>query len=217
MDAVHRKIVVLAKSYKPGGFCIAGKDLRTGQWIRPVSTAEGGSITDTQSKLTFVGSSSRRPWSCQTLNNVVLPLQTHAPLSYQPENHVIDVGHWRQEYNTRRNELLQYVDEPSDLWGEGDRISTHVADSGLDASLYLVRVSDLRLYVTAADRPRAAFVYQGIRYDFACTDPQFAALAQQQAQHEHAVLCVSMSMPFYGHHFKLVAAVYVNETRGASR
>ena len=32
MDAVHRKIVVLAKSYKPGGFSNAGKDLRTGNF-----------------------------------------------------------------------------------------------------------------------------------------------------------------------------------------
>ena len=52
---MKKTIVILAKSIKHQHFCIAGKDLETRQWIRPVSNKDGGIITREQSKLTFQG------------------------------------------------------------------------------------------------------------------------------------------------------------------
>ncbi|EKO3763970.1 dual OB domain-containing protein [Vibrio metschnikovii] len=45
-----RTMVVLADSYKHGAHCIAGKCINTRQWIRPVSTPQGGQISSHQAR-----------------------------------------------------------------------------------------------------------------------------------------------------------------------
>jgi len=40
------KLLVLANSYKLGNRCVAGIDLDTGKWVRPVSQSPGGAIPE---------------------------------------------------------------------------------------------------------------------------------------------------------------------------
>lgn len=39
-----KRIACLAASLKHGGFCYAGKDIATGEWVRPVSDDKGHAI-----------------------------------------------------------------------------------------------------------------------------------------------------------------------------
>lgn len=40
-----RKFACLAASLKHGGFCYAGKDIETGEWVRPISSSDGHAIS----------------------------------------------------------------------------------------------------------------------------------------------------------------------------
>jgi hypothetical protein len=51
MADLTKKIVCLAASRKPGGRCIAGKDMaNTKKWIRPVGSGDDDAIDNIQSK-----------------------------------------------------------------------------------------------------------------------------------------------------------------------
>ena len=68
---ITKDILILAKSGKHGDFCIAGKEIGTGNWIRPVSdnNETNGAITEDQARLTYDGATCA-PWRCQTLRKV---------------------------------------------------------------------------------------------------------------------------------------------------
>lgn len=40
------RIVCLANSFKKGGRCVAGIDLETGRWMRPIGRGDEGAIGD---------------------------------------------------------------------------------------------------------------------------------------------------------------------------
>lgn len=113
---MKKKIVILAKSIKNGHFCIAGKDLTTGEWIRPVSDKDGSAITREQSKLTFQGASAE-PLDCTVFHNVEIDFLQHSPLDFQPENYVISERPWIQHYKFNPNNIFELLDNPETLWG----------------------------------------------------------------------------------------------------
>jgi hypothetical protein len=44
------EIIVLANSVKHGQHCVAGKCINTGNWVRPVSNANGAELSHEQAK-----------------------------------------------------------------------------------------------------------------------------------------------------------------------
>ena len=47
---LYSEILVLTKSYKDGGFCVAGIDLTNNEFIRLVSNSDGGPLSDTETE-----------------------------------------------------------------------------------------------------------------------------------------------------------------------
>jgi len=123
---------------------------------------------------------------------------------------VIDDSVWRQNYRISEQELSQYLDEPDDIWGATDRVSHALIMSGdfvIEQSLYLVAVDNLTLYKNQYDRRRASFVYGGINYDLAATDPNFDRITQNN-EVVSGILCVSLGEAYQGNCFKLVATIF---------
>ena len=135
-----KEIVVFANSVKHGNSCVAGKCMKTGEWIRPVSNDQGGEISNEQT----VKVSGYR---LQILDKVKVDLSHHAPLNHQTENYVINKTPWTDEFFIKKEEVTKYLDSPQDLWGEGDRVShDDIKDNQLiKNSLYLVQVHQLEL------------------------------------------------------------------------
>jgi len=199
-------IVVLANSVKHNDHCVAGKCLSTKKWVRPVSDTSGAELTGEQA-------SCRNPYGLfevKPMQKVVVGLSQHSPLINQPENYVVDNSEWLQDYNIDDNQLLNYLDTPSDLWGAGDRVPyTNIVNGStpISQSLYLVQVSNLMLYVRDSYRRRASFTYNGNDYDLAVTDPEFDKIVSD-GKETNNILCISLGEVFYDNCFKLVATVF---------
>lgn len=199
-------LVVLANSVKHGQCCVAGKRLDTKEWVRPVSNADGAELTSQQaSAMNPYGAYKVKP-----LQKVNMCFEQAVPLKNQPENHLINGVQWVQQYNITPDELNQFLDTPTSLWGCGDRMdyqSIMVGQAAVEQSLQLVKVEHLMLYVDGNDKRRASFSYNDIQYDLAVTDPSFDNLVSQQSD-LMGILCISLGEEFHGDCYKLVAAIY---------
>lgn len=74
---MRKKVILLTKSLKNGGYCVAGIDYYTGQWIRLVSGNQ-----ETKGALEKCGV----PY--KPLDIVIVDNITPMPIQYQPENYL---------------------------------------------------------------------------------------------------------------------------------
>jgi hypothetical protein len=221
----EKTIVCLASSRKPGGRCIAGKeidDAGNGSWIRPVSVRIGGEIQFGERQY----ENGNEP---QLLDVIGIPMMAPVPRLHQTENHAIDAGfYWRKKRVFAWDELESLKDSPKTLWVNGsstqlgcnDRISESDA-SGLKHSLLLIKPKDVTLEVIPANpnfrdskkKIRADFSFKGVRYNLMVTDPNAETIFFDRPSGAHSIdsivyFCISLAeSPFEGHYYKLVAAV----------
>lgn len=200
------EIVVLANSVKHGQHCVAGKCVHSGRWIRPVSNVHGAELSHDQAR-------SENPFGiypAKPLQKIKMGLSKHVPLLHQPENFLIDGSLWKQNFLIKVGELPKYLDDPADIWGDGNRVLHAQIAMGrynIDQSLYLVRVDGLNLYVTEDGKRRASFTYNTIDYDLAVTDPRFDGIIADQDEFL-GILCISLGEEHKGYCYKLVATIF---------
>ena len=110
------RIVCLANSYKLQGRCIAGIDIDTGQWIRPIPR-RGSALYDQR----FIdGKTGNEP---NLLEIVEIPLVGQAPdKGCQPENSYIGEGIWKRLGRMPLNKVNQYVENTRILLHSKDNI-----------------------------------------------------------------------------------------------
>lgn len=232
--ATTRHLVVLAHSCKHRpGVCVAGREVRLesagyrfGPWIRPVSHHDDGELLPQECQLP-------NGWPPSLLDFVEVPFDGPAGDRSQPENWRIEQGRpWRLVNEKYQKPLVErMVESPADLWREdrerNDRISVrHVLQNPPEHSLYLIRTENLRAQFDWAEREgvwrerhRALFVYRGVEYEFSITDLKFQDRHRRKfprrghpavtfAIRGQGVLCVSLSRPFRGYHYKLAATIF---------
>lgn len=212
---ITKDILILAKSGKHGDFCIAGKEIGTGNWIRPVSdnNETNGAITEDQARLTYDGATCA-PWKCKTLRKVRINFSQHASNDYQPENYQIDNTQWIQLY-TEDVDLNNYLDDaPLNIWGPNNTL-THQEAIDANSSLYLLRVNDISFYINPNTDPndtrtriRATFSYNGYQYDFPVTGSGGPTQNECPRNYSSGIFCISLGELYHGLHYKLIAAVY---------
>ena len=200
------EIVVLANSVKHLQHCVAGKCVDTGRWIRPVSNQQGAELSHEQAKY----QNPYGKYGVKPLQKIRMGFLQHVPLQHQPENYLIDGNLWRQNYSICLADLPTYLDEPADLWSEGNRVQHAQINRGLynvSQSLYLIQVEQLSLYHTDDGRRRASFIYNEINYDLAVTDPKFDEIVREQRA-IMSILCISLGEEYQGYCYKLVATIF---------
>jgi len=222
-NAQGKRIVCLANSRKYGGRCVAGKtvlpDGRLGDWVRPVSSREYGTI-EAERRL----SDGREP---SLLDVLEVPVTRACPTSYQSENWLLDPKRpWRCTGSLKWTDVLQGVDDPETIWGTGrssigglnDRVGQSEA-TGLANSLYLLLVDDLRLFVEPPrTKPslRAVFSQRGAHYALRVTDPRaelrYFWESETQISVGQCLLTVSLGEPLNSFCYKLVAGVLLPDS-----
>jgi len=180
--AETKKIVCLANSVKHAYRCVAGievVDHRTFHWIRPVSSRPGHGLSWSERQLQD-GS------ELQVLDVVMLGVLGAQPHGFQQENWLLDnTVAWRRTDRADWRILTALQDHPDSLWINGcsssngcnDRIADEDA-AGLQSSLVLIRVNDLRVTVQPEYKGRgvrAAFHYAGVNYVLRVTDAHYRA------------------------------------------
>ena len=117
-----------------------------------------------------------------------------------------------------KNEIIEYLDFPDDLWGIGNSVGYQDESKGcvqqILSSLYLIQVSNLKLYTNNFNekiRPRASFSYNSINYDLAVTCLAFNDYMRTSSNYDSAILCISLGEPYSVDNrcYKLVASIYI--------
>ena len=164
------RMICLANSRKIRERCIAGIDVNTGEWVRPVRD-NGGALTFSDIKYRD-GSIPR------VLDIIDVPVLERQPLYYQPENWVIDSDyHWDKVDQLPVNQLFSYCEnKPYIFDSKNDRLSEYEAKNMPDPrSLILIMVKDVcfeKRWPVVGQYPqlRAKFEYNRTFYDLAVTD-----------------------------------------------
>jgi len=221
---MKKTLVILANSVKNGQHCVAGKEIISKAWYRPVSDNIGSEISHEQAKC----KNSYGIFPISVLQKIEINISHAAPLLNQPENVVIFNEVWLQRYKIDRNELVDYLDQPTLLWnnesssssGDNDRVSFQKIQSGnikIEQSLYLLSTDNVKVIVQEnyenKKRLRVSFDYNKFSYNLATTDPVLWKhfLSKEAGVYEYEspmFLCISLAGRFDdGFCYKLVASV----------
>jgi hypothetical protein len=144
-----KTILCLAASGRPGGYCFAGKNIKTGEWIRPVSANQGEAISDQA----CTGSDGVR---AKVLDVLEIPLLRATPRDHQTENHLIDPngkwritaeGNWRQVERALDDHNGPLWSNGSASWGYRNNRVPEPQVKAFDHSLVLIRPKALKISV----------------------------------------------------------------------
>jgi len=230
--AITRRIVCLANSRKESGRCIAGKLIEGSayrQWIRPVSpTAERG-----LSRYERFYADNTEP---RVLDLIDIGLAKASPDAHQTENWSVNSStRWSYAGCVKWTELFGLEDHPSAIWENGsstyhglnDRVS--LTDSRkLHCSLYLLHLDGMNLrvltpglaYGQRAHRLQGIFRYRGINHRMWITDPRIEQFNSSRPDGLYGIgecfVTISLSEPFLGYCYKLLAAVMTPESESVS-
>lgn len=209
---MEREVAILTKSSKFGGYCVAGVDLSTGEWVRFVSN-------DAQTH----GALSRRDITyedrniCNPLDVVLVDVVGAAPLAHQPENYLIDSReYWKKTGECTLSDVLGV--HPAEvrpyLYGNPSPFVDGEEIDNIGYSLTLVRVSSLTISQTIniynKPKTKASFVYNGKWYnEMSVTDTDFYSVPNG-TRFADAYLVISLpDTPFPEDcYYKFVARIY---------
>lgn len=208
------KIVVLAKSYKTGGRCLAGKiveytegdqKVKIGNWVRPVPN--DGEDHSSLSHEMYIDSDGNE---VKVLDIVEIPLVANPSTDIigQPENFIFDdTKKWKILSSLRAESVPNITDSTNDIWLEpnspSNSVSSFYAQQGLiGQSLYLIKPSNFNVVLSNEyndyeqkykKRITAQFDYNGQEYDeISITCPSTRRILTNQYPNEGAE---SVTMP----------------------
>ena len=218
---MDRYLLCLANSYKRGGRCVAGVEVRQEnggrwrlvrdekgnvKWVRPIASTEFGEIPNSKALLVSL-------FSIVKLTEVeAMPQDAHVEDVRYGELEVVDYRPITEK------QLEQFVDiRHSKIFGnKGKAISDERVES-VGYSLMLVKVWNMMTYRVLYEdneRPkvRMRFIYCGVEYDLPVTDPGYLDRVQMgqvelDKEVEYGYLTLSLGLEHEGWHHKLVAAV----------
>lgn len=208
----YKEIICLANSRRLQGRCVAGRDIKTNEWVRPVSSGE--TLTINQIKF--------KDGSIPKLLDVIrFPCKEQAPLFCQPENILIEKGIWEKlgRYDKKIENLCDY---PKSLWWNDkpgqDRIEEEfLRKNKIDQSLFFIKLASViirrRSRAEYGIKTRAVFSYNGVEYDLGVTDPDIENEYKEKPCGDYRLntrqiyLCISLGGPFKGYCYKLAAGV----------
>ena len=195
--------IVMAKSYKQGGRCIAGKlavfgqnnTVQVGSWVRPVPNDGTGRGALTRQMYCYEDGS-----EVKVLDIVEVSKLCSIEVPGQPENFVVDESKsWKKIGSLRADTVPDIVDPIENIWLEND-VSTNIVTSkfdqhnGVSQSLCLIRPTSLlitlcREYSGYEARYKkkiyASFDYLGVRYEnFSVTCPSARRILSNQYPNE---------------------------------
>ncbi len=231
---MRKEILVLAKSRKHGGYCVAGLEVVTlpdghkritHNWVRPVLLESDGGATGALPKA----------WcdSFRVLDCIVMDVKGLAPDAVQQENWLLVRAPVKGDYSLSQVAWLDGVAANDDLWRDAashrdDRIGALCAQSA-GRSLVLIQPQSLQFQLKLSNTPYgikkrvlASFVHNGRAYqNISVTDPALDRVFFRQFPKELGViftktlfhsdnyfLTLSLSPRFFdGYHYMIGAAV----------
>jgi hypothetical protein len=228
---LRKTIICLANSYKHGGRCIAGVRGDDGSWIRLCGRAADGALQPRE----YVLDDGSEP---RLLDMIEVELHCAQPCDAHPEDWQIAPARWHLiERPAAPSQWLGPTGEAakskSILRDHRDRIASwELKWKPMQSSLTLVCPSEIYWWIREDKdkdkrRYRALFHHNYVTYDLALTDPRWIEHlnllpvgiyphATFAAAGSETWLTISLSEPYFGWHYKLVAGVIVRDKSNAS-
>ena len=193
------RLVVLANSWKHSDWCIAGIDLNTGAWVRPVTTLKDGRVPKSAMKLDG--------YFPKLLDIIELPLATTGPdYGFEKENRTLLPGKWIHHGQMKPGDLRPYAKKNDCILHNLDSSVPfdvlHEKPREEQCSLELICVDDFRAR-PARKRTTGETTWQGVFTSgnqtlvIRITDPVF--IGKITAGHKPVPTCLltmSLSMPY---------------------
>lgn len=212
-------IICMGNSYKNGGRCLAGIEVKktsngysvvkdnagSPKWIRPVMANDHHGIPESMVK------------AFGMLDVLEVDISNEVPVGAHSENvHFCNIN----KVGRYNGSLLSLCDEGHSLifGNRGKAVSEEVFSTG-GYSLMFVKPTDLFIESQQNDygheKYRIQFTYMGNRYDFPLTDPEYISLLQRGQcecgnRKDELYLTLSLGVNFNDWHYKLVAGVVEN-------
>lgn len=193
---MNLNLMVLAKSDKHTGYCVAGID-EFGRFIRLVRDKEGHALSKEQCKF--------KKMDFLTVNAIP------APLIHQKENYVLGKIINRTKSNMQTEDLDKYIQNPEFIFSNTNPWLAEKEINNQKTSFLFVEVTDLNIYKDDEDKHKCDFTYNNHDYrGFSLTDPKFKLKNRKISK---AAILVSLpDSPYnkYGNelYYKFVCAVY---------
>jgi len=168
---VKHTLIILANSRKLTHRCIAGIDITTGKWVRPVSDQHDKVITWEMRNV-----NGQEP---ELLDILSIPLlSTKLDDESQPENQLLGTGKWIRLGKAKPEDVRKYLERSGPIfYNMSDRVSwDEIQKRARDGrkSLVLIECTNLKSYRTTSSRgkaqARSRFSFDRTTYDLAITD-----------------------------------------------
>jgi len=205
---MERTVAILTMSSKNGGYCVAGVDVKNGNWIRLVSDN-----VNTHGALSKNDIAYQNGRYCKPLDVVQVPIIRATPLEYQPENVLIDTEKYWKKMDTISLEDILEIHPPEHhtvLLGNQYSYITEAGIGKVGHSLILVEVTNLTITHPNERSTKATFTYCNTQYnDISVTDPDYY-FVQNQWHIDNAILVMSLpESPYNGNwYYKFVAKIF---------
>lgn len=164
---MEKRIIILTKSRKHSGYCIAGIDCDTGEWIRLVS-----SNVETERAVPLEQLQYSSGEYLEVYDVISCKLEEQSATIVQPENYIYDESvSWEKVGESNLEEVINIhggYDFPNYVFENGDtKLESNWIFKG-NPSLYLLKVQDAAVWVKTFDKKTVSlnFTYNGIQYKY---------------------------------------------------
>lgn len=198
------RIIVLANSWKHTDRCLAGIDISTGEWVRPVTNLDDGRVQQSDMRL-----ADHFP---QILDILDIPLDSTGPdFEFECENRTILPGQWHLHGRASPDDLICYVERAPHILHNHRKYVTikemRKKPPGDRHTLQLIRVDDFRVR-DRATLPTEKHQWQGVIFSggrklgLNVTDPVFSEkLNNGHTPSRSCLLTISLGMPYRPPHW----------------
>ena len=204
----HIRFLVMTKSSKNRGFCVAGFDIDTGEWIRLVSND-----IEKHGALSYKHMAISGTRQCSVGEVIDVCVIAPIPSLCQTENMLIsDMEQIKLLGRCTNNQIcaIHPLEKPTHIFLNEKSYLTEEEISKLKRSLHFVEVLNLQLSLKPSTsgkmKSKASFTYNNVRYnDISMTDPEFNSF---DLTAEKAWIVVSLPNEAFGEdrlYFKFVA------------
>lgn len=221
---VHKNIIILANSRRHDGHCIAGKDLSTGEWIRPINILGREKPRLDQSAFSgedFIALNVAKSGP-QLLDCVRISFGDPCGDYCQPENIFIDGKPWTALPPFISRNISGLTDDSTTLFiGKDDRYSDHYSADAIKASPLKSSLNFFRLThsinkteiihttsVKGNPQHRLKFEYDSRIYDLVITDKAYENAVGQSKNEDGKIIDDCYITIGVGEGFPIGNAVY---------
>ncbi len=218
---MEKEVIILTKSDKHGGYCVAGIDKENGKFVRLVSEDCASHFALHDNDLIYEDEQSY----VEVMDIVFVKLKSKQKCIEQPENYIIDDGYYMKKIGvSNRREITQYLMRRDYIfYNNSNAIEREKLEKEIQKySLIMFKVDELKLWKDRyKDRITANFSHNGSEYKFIkITDSSLTEKYYQRVIESsprplklyNPILIMSLTPEYKdGKHYKLVANIIEEE------